>query len=241
MSLLATLTSGLRREREQSWELRADPDTGLTSRVEPVKRPGPVTTPHRHIARRIVAMVREDLDAAMLRDPAAYSRLEMLLSSAGLHAIWGYRLAHILWGNIATRGLSRLWSQFVRALTGVEIHPGATIGRRFFIDHGMGVVIGETTVIGDDVMIYHGVTLGGRSLSRTKRHPTLGNRVTIGAGAKVLGPITLGDDVQVGANSVVVKDVPTGFVAIGIPAVVRPAIDGLSPEEMLEFEPAIWI
>lgn len=241
MSLLATLTNSLRREREQSWEVRADPDTGLTSRVEPVGPPGPVTTPHRHVLRRILAMVREDIEAAMRRDPAAHSRVETFLSSAGLHAIWAYRLAHIMWGNRALRMPARVWSQFVRSLTGVEIHPGATIGRRFYIDHGMGVVIGETTVVGDDVMIYHGVTLGGRSLSKTKRHPTLGNRVTIGAGAKILGPITLGDDAQVGANSVVVRDVPAGFVAIGIPAQVRPAVEGLSPEDLFESEPAIWI
>ncbi len=126
-------------------------------------------------------------------------------------------------------------------MTGVEIHPGATIGRRFFIDHGMGVVIGETAEVGDDVMLYHGVTLGGRSLSRTKRHPTLGNRVTVGAGAKILGPILLGDDVQVGANSVVVKDVPAGAVAVGIPAQVRKPIPGLTPEELLDHNPAIWI
>ena len=152
-----------------------------------------------------------------------------------------YRVAHSLWANPSTRLAARLLSQIVRAMTGVEIHPGATIGRRFFIDHGMGVVIGETTEIGDDVMLYHGVTLGGRSLSKTKRHPTLGNRVTVGAGAKILGPILLGDDSQVGANSVVVKDVPAGHVAIGIPAQVRQAVPGLTPEEMLDHNPAIWI
>ena len=108
-----------------------------------------------------------------------------------------------------------------RSATGVEIHPGARIGRRFFIDHGMGVVIGETAEVGDDVMIYHGVTLGGRSLSRVKRHPTVGNRVTIGSGARILGPVTVGDDTQVGANAVVVKDVPAGAVAVGVPAVLR--------------------
>ena len=241
MTLLATLTSSLRRDRVESWHFAADPDTGLTSRDEPIGLPGPVTTPHRHVVRRAMAMIREDIEAAMRRDPAAHSRLEMFLSSAGLHAIWAYRLAHILWANPLTRMPARLLSQLVRAITGVEIHPGATIGRRCFIDHGMGVVIGETTVIGDDVMLYHGVTLGGRSLSRTKRHPTLGNRVTIGAGAKILGPIVLGDDVQVGANSVVVRDVPDGHVAIGIPAQVREAVEGLSPEDLLEHHPAIWI
>jgi len=186
-------------------------------------------------------MIREDIDAAMRRDPAAHSRVEMLLASSGLHAIWAYRVAHSLWGRPGTRLLARLLSQVVRAATGVEIHPGATIGRRFFIDHGMGVVIGETTEIGDDVMLYHGVTLGGRSLAKTKRHPTLGHRVTVGAGAKILGPILIGDDAQVGANSVVVKDVPAGAVAVGIPAQIRDAVPGLTPEELLDHNPAIWI
>ncbi len=116
---------------------------------------------------------------------------------------------------------ARLLSQLARAATGIEIHPGARLGQRMFIDHGMGVVIGETAVVGDDVMLYHGVTLGGRSLSRGKRHPTLGDRVTVGAGAKVLGPVWIGDDAQIGANAVVVKDVPAGAVAVGIPARVR--------------------
>ena len=173
--MLAALTTSLRdlrRERVRSWELTADPDTGLTSRVEPVGPPGPVSAPRRAILRRTAEMIREDIDAAMLRDPAAHSRVEMFLASSGLHAIWAYRVAHSLWGNPSTRLAARLLSQIVRSVTGVEIHPGATIGRRFFIDHGMGVVIGETTEIGDDVMLYHGVTLGGRSLSKTKRHPT---------------------------------------------------------------------
>jgi len=165
----------------------------------------------------------------------------MFLAASGLHAIWAYRVAHSLWGRPGTRLLARLLSQVVRAATGVEIHPGATIGRRFFIDHGMGVVIGETTEIGDDVMLYHGVTLGGRSLAKTKRHPTLGHRVTVGAGAKILGPILIGDDAQVGANSVVVKDVPAGAVAVGIPAQIRDAVPGLTPEELLDHHPAIWI
>ena len=125
--------------------------------------------------------------------------------------------------------------------TGVEIHPGATIGKRFFIDHGMGVVIGETAEIGDDVMLYHGVTLGGRSLQKVKRHPTLGNRVVIGAGAKVLGPVRIGDDVQIGANSVVVSDVPAGSVAAGIPAQIRQPVEGLTPEQLLDHSPAIYI
>ncbi len=171
--------------------------------------------------RRVVERAREDVDGALARDPAATTRLEVVLTSPGLHAIWAHRGLHELWKHPAGRLPARVLATVTRSLTGVEIHPGARIGRRFFIDHGMGVVIGETAEVGDDVMIYHGVTLGGRSLARVKRHPTVGNRVTIGAGARVLGPVLVGDDVQVGANSVVVKDVPTGAVATGIPAVLR--------------------
>jgi len=189
----------------------------------------------------VKAAVLEDVDAAISRDPAAQSRLETFLASPGLHAVWAYRLAHRLWLNPAYRLPSRLLSQLARAATGVEIHPGATIGRRFFIDHGMGVVIGETAVVGDDVMLYHGVTLGGRSLQRVKRHPTVGDRVTIGAGARILGDITIGDDAQVGANSVVTRDVPAGAVAVGIPAQIRQPVPGLTPEELLDEIPAIWI
>jgi len=126
-----------------------------------------------------------------------------------------------MWSTPALRGPARVLSQVTRFLTGIEIHPGATIGRRFFIDHGMGVVIGETAEIGDDVMLYHGVTLGGRSLEKGKRHPTLGNRVTVGAGAKVLGPLHIGDDSAIGANAVVTQDIPAESIATGIPAVVR--------------------
>lgn len=187
------------------------------------------------------AAVLQDLDAAIARDPAAQSRLETFLASPGLHAIWAHRLAHRLWLNPAYRLPARLLSQAARALTGVEIHPGAVIGRRFFIDHGMGVVIGETSVVGDDVMMYHDVTLGGRSLKRVKRHPTVGDRVTIGAGARVLGDITVGDDAQIGANSVVTRDVPAGSVAVGIPAQIRQPVPGLTPEELLDESPAIWI
>ena len=148
------------------------------------------------------AMISEDLDAAMLRDPAAQSRADLAVNSPGLHAIWIHRATHRLWRNPAARPAARIRSTVARALTGVEIHPGAQIGRRFFIDHGMGVVIGATAVVGDDVMLYHGVTLGGRSLARgTKRHPTVGDRVTIGAGARVLGDIEIGDDVQIGRAS----------------------------------------
>lgn len=169
----------------------------------------------------ILAVLREDLANAREHDPAARGDVENALVYSGLHAIWSYRIAHRLWARPALRGWARLLSQSARFFTGIEIHPGATIGRRFFIDHGMGVVIGETTEIGDDVMVYHGVTLGGRSLNPGKRHPTIGNRVTVGAGAKVLGPLTVGDDSAIGANSVVTHDVPADSIATGIPAVVR--------------------
>lgn len=169
----------------------------------------------------LLATLREDLGNARSHDPAARGDLENALVYSGLHAIWSHRLAHLMWARPALRGPARILSQLTRFLTGIEIHPGATIGRRFFIDHGMGVVIGETTEIGDDVMIYHGVTLGGRSLEQGKRHPTIGDRVTVGAGAKVLGPVHIGDDSAVGANAVVTHDVPPDSIATGIPAVVR--------------------
>ena len=169
----------------------------------------------------LLATLREDLRNARVHDPAARGDLENALVYSGLHAIWSHRLAHRMWAVPALRGAARVLSQLTRFLTGIEIHPGATIGRRFFIDHGMGVVIGETTEIGDDVMLYHGVTLGGRSLEHGKRHPTLGDRVTVGAGAKVLGPVHIGDDSAVGANAVVTHDVPPESIATGIPAVVR--------------------
>lgn len=189
---------------------------------------------------RASVTVREDLEAAVARDPATDSRVEMALASPGLHAIWAHRLSHRLWRRGA-RLPARVLSQAARAATGVEIHPGARIGRRFFIDHGMGVVIGETAEVGDDVMLYHGVTLGGRSLESAKRHPTLGDGVTVGAGAKVLGAITLGHGAQVGANAVVTRDVPAMAVATGIPAKVRTCEPGADPEHVLYDEPALWI
>ena len=184
----------------------------------------------------VVASVREDLAAAHRRDPAATDDLAILLTSPGLHAIWSHRVAHRLWARGA-RLPALVLAQGARSVTGIEIHPGATIGRRFFIDHGMGVVIGETAEVGDDVMLYHGVTLGGRSMERVKRHPTVGDGVVIGAGARVLGPITLGEGSQVGANAVVVKDVPARATAVGIPATVRAG--AAHPEE--HTDPAIWI
>jgi serine O-acetyltransferase len=170
----------------------------------------------------LLATLREDLRNARVHDPAARGDMENALVYSGLHAIWSHRLAHRMWALPALRGPARVLSQLTRFLTGVEIHPGATIGRRFFIDHGMGVVIGETAEVGDDVMLYHGVTLGGRSLAHGKRHPTIGDRVTVGAGAKVLGPVLIGDDSAVGANAVVTHDVPTDSIATGVPAVIRP-------------------
>ncbi|WP_258059672.1 serine O-acetyltransferase EpsC [Rathayibacter rathayi] len=165
----------------------------------------------------MLARLREDVRTARERDPAARSAVEVVLAYPGVHAIWLHRVAHAWW----RRGLrlpARLLSQAARAATGVEIHPGARIGRRLFIDHGMGVVIGETARIGDDCMLYHGVTLGGKSARRERRHPTLGDRVVVGAGAVVLGPVVLGSDVSVGANAVVVKDALDGAILVGIPA-----------------------
>ena len=187
--------------------------------------------------------VLEDLDAAIDRDPAATGRAQMALVSPGLHAIWAHRLAHRMWEHDKGKLPARLLSQWVRARTGIEIHPGATIGRRFFIDHGMGVVIGETAEVGDDVMMYHAVTLGGRTLAKGKRHPTVGDNVTLGAGARVLGAINVGAGAQIGANSVVVKDVPPNTVATGVPAKHRamelaPAED---PYEAMFCEPQLWI
>ena len=193
-------------------------------------------------AQRARRRIVDDLDAAIRRDPAAASRIDVALNSPGLHAIWAYRLAHRLWlrGGLAKAG-ARILMTVVRSVTGVEIHPGAVIGRRFFIDHGMGVVIGETAEVGDDVMLYHGVTLGGRSMEKVKRHPTVGSRVTIGAGARVLGPVYIGDDVQIGANSVVVKDVPAGAVATGIPATIRFPQGREDPYEAMFKDPDLWI
>jgi serine O-acetyltransferase len=191
-----------------------------------------------------LSTLREDLQNARAHDPAARGDIENVLVYSGLHAIWAYRLSHRLWAVPALRGPARVLAQFARFLTGIEIHPGATIGRRFFIDHGMGVVIGETTEIGDDVMVYHGVTLGGRTLQQVKRHPTIGNRVTVGAGAKVLGPLHIGDDSAIGANSVVTHDVPADSIATGIPAVVRRRTEkqreqGVDPTTYID--PAMYI
>ncbi|WP_372593478.1 serine O-acetyltransferase EpsC [Actinotalea sp.] len=214
---------------------------------------------------RFLRVLREDLQAARDGDPAAHSNAEVALGYPGVHAVWGYRVAHRMWREPALRLPARLLSQAVRAATGVEIHPGAQLGRRLFIDHGMGVVIGETAVVGDDVVLFHGATLGGRSMRQGKRHPTLGDRVVVGSGAKILGPVWIGDGAQIGANAVVVKDVPAGAVAVGVPAVVREvhrtaeargAVDGplvvgapagttawtdRAEDASLLVDPAIWI
>jgi serine O-acetyltransferase len=160
--------------------------------------------------------LREDINCVFERDPAARNSFEVITNYPGLHALLMHRVSHFFW-RIHLKWIARTLSQITRFLTGIEIHPGAQIGRRFFIDHGMGVVIGETAVIGDDVTLYHGVTLGGTSWKKGKRHPTLGNDVVVGAGAKVLGPITLLNGARVGSNAVVVKDVPENATVVGIP------------------------
>ncbi len=168
---------------------------------------------------RILALWCEDVRCVFERDPAARNFWEVLTTYPGVHAILIHRVSHRLWRR-GWRYLGRLVAYLARMLTNVDIHPGARIGRRFFIDHGAGVVIGETAEIGDDVTLYHGVTLGGTTWNKGKRHPTLGNGVLVGAGAKVLGPITLGDNVRVGANSVVVEDVPRCRTVVGIPGMI---------------------
>lgn len=166
--------------------------------------------------------IKEDINSVFARDPAARNHFEVLTTYPGLHAIFHYRLANWLWRHNCL-WLARLLSTFSRWITGIEIHPGATIGKRFFIDHGMGVVIGETAEIGDDCTLYHGVTLGGTSWNKGKRHPTLKNGVVVGAGAKVLGPIEIGNNARIGSNAVVTKNVPDGITMVGIPGkAIRP-------------------
>ena len=176
--------------------------------------------------------LRQDIDSVFGRDPAVRSRLEVVLCYPGFHALLFYRLSHWLWRHGFKLG-GRFVSHLGRFFSGIEIHPGATIGKHFFIDHGMGVVIGETAEIGDNVTLYHGVTLGGTTWNKGKRHPTLGDNVVIGAGAKILGPVTIGDGAAVGSNAVVVRDVPPGHTVVGIPARVvdhgKPRIDESKP------------
>src|SRR6201993_255509 len=164
----------------------------------------------------MLTAIRQDIRAAKERDPAVPTTLQVIFAYPGVHAIWGHRISHWLW-NRGARVAARAFAELTRILTGVEIHPGAVLGAGLFIDHATGVVIGETAEVGDNVTIYHGVTLGGSGKDTGKRHPTIGDRVTIGAGAKVLGAIKIGDDSRIGANAVVVKEVPNSAVVIGVP------------------------
>jgi len=185
--------------------------------------------------------IREDIKTARIKDPAARSTLEILLCYSGLHAIWAHRVNHFLW-NHHLKLAARFLSNIARFFTSIEIHPGAKIGRRFFIDHGAGIVIGETSEIGDDVLLYQGVVLGGTTAEKKKRHPTLGNGVEMGAGSIALGSINIGDGVRVGASSVVIKDVPPGVTVVGIPGRVvtkreKPVMDlehGRLPDPVAE-------
>ena len=180
--------------------------------------------------------IQEDIRSVLERDPAARNALEVLLCYPGLHAIWAHRLSHKLWKG-GFKLLARGISQLMRGLTGIEIHPGATIGHNFFIDHGMGVVIGETAEIGDHVTLYHGVTLGGTSLNKVKRHPTIEDHVVIGAGAKVLGAITIGANSRIGANAVVVRSTPPDSVVVGVPGQVVVREHKLhTPDEKVDLE-----
>ncbi len=182
------------------------------------------------------ATLKEDLACVFQRDPAARSTLEVLTTYPGVHAILAHRLSHRLW-QAGWRFMARFLSFLGRTLTNVDIHPGATIGRRFFIDHGAGVVIGETAEVGDDVTLYHGVTLGGTSWNKGKRHPTLADGVVVGAGAKILGPISIGERVRVGANSVVVKDVPADRTVVGVPGrIVDTRAGGQRPENGISLD-----
>jgi serine O-acetyltransferase len=164
----------------------------------------------------LLSLIREDVTNVMDHDPAARSRLEVFLCYAGLHAVWWYRINHWLW-NHRFFLWGRFFSQMARLLTGIEIHPGAKLGRRLFIDHGMGVVIGETSIVGDDVTLYQGVTLGGTSKEHGKRHPTLEDGVVVGSGAKILGNITVGKNCRIGAGSVVLRNVPDNSTVVGVP------------------------
>ncbi len=178
----------------------------------------------------LFGMLREDMRTVFAGDPAARNTLEVLVCYPGLHALWNHRAAHYLWRH-RLRLIGRLLSHVNRFVTGIEIHPGASIGRRFFIDHGMGVVIGETSEIGDDVLIYQGVVLGGTTHEKMKRHPTIGNNVVLGAGATLLGAITIGERARIGAGSVVVQNVEPGATVVGVPGRV---VTGRTPVEALE-------
>ena len=180
----------------------------------------------------MLAAMRQEIRAARERDPARPSTLEVIFAYPGVHAIWGHRISHWLW-NRGARLAARTFAELTRILTGVDIHPGAVIGSGLFIDHATGVVIGETAEIGDDVTLYHGVTLGGSGTDTGKRHPTVGDRVIIGAGAKVLGAIKIGDDSRIGANAVVVKPVPSSSVVVGVPGQVISRAGRGSPDDSM--------
>ena len=187
----------------------------------------------------LIQLCKEDLAAAINSDPAARNALEVALTYPGVHAVWAYRLAHMLFKK-NFKLLARIVSSISRSYTGVDIHPGARLGRRLFIDHANGVVIGETTKIGTDCVLFHQVTLGGVSMSKGKRHPTLGDRVMVGAGAKVLGPIHVGSDSRIAANAVVVRDVPAGCSAIGVPARISPGCKQQKTAELI-IDPTLFI
>lgn len=187
----------------------------------------------------LLDLIREDLATARRRDPAARSNLEVALAYPGVHAIWSHRVAHRLW-HAGARTAARVLSSAARTMTGVDIHPAAVIGRRVFIDHGTGVVIGQTAEVGEDVVIFHGVTLGGVAMVKGKRHPTVGSHVMIGAGAKVLGPIEIGSGSKIGANAVVVKTVPEQHVAVGIPAHHQPICDQSRKADLI-VDPTLYI
>ncbi|MGO9032138.1 serine O-acetyltransferase [Mycobacterium sp.] len=180
----------------------------------------------------MLTAIRQDIRAAKERDPAVPTTLQVIFAYPGVHAIWGHRISHWLW-NRGARVAARVFAELTRILTGVEIHPGAVLGSGLFIDHATGVVIGETAEVGDDVTIFHGVTLGGTGADTGKRHPTIGDRVIVGAGAKILGPIKIGDDSRIGANAVVVKEVPSSSVVVGVPGqIISRARPGTGDDSM---------
>jgi serine O-acetyltransferase len=181
----------------------------------------------------MLTAIRQDIRAAKERDPAVPTTLQVIFAYPGVHAIWGHRISHWLW-NRGARVAARVFAELTRILTGVEIHPGAVLGAGLFIDHATGVVIGETAEVGDNVTIYHGVTLGGTGTDTGKRHPTIGDRVIVGAGAKILGPIKIGDDSRIGANAVVVKEVPSSSVVVGVPGqIISRATPGTGDDSMM--------
>jgi serine O-acetyltransferase len=181
----------------------------------------------------MLTAIRQDIRAAKERDPAVPTTLQVIFAYPGVHAIWGHRISHWLW-NRGARVAARVLAELTRILTGVEIHPGAVLGAGLFIDHATGVVIGETAEVGDNVTIYHGVTLGGTGTDTGKRHPTIGDRVIVGAGAKILGPIKIGDDSRIGANAVVVKEVPSSSVVVGVPGqIISRAAPGTGDDSMM--------